>query len=200
MPERKEILITGHPRSGTKYAASLFCVNGKAIGHEMMAKHGISAWIYAVRPKEPIFTFDESRRQDYEFDTVIHIMREPLSAIASIVLTEAYSEPYRAKFIPVEGNEWERGVLSYARWNKLIQTQMPDMTIATETMAERLMFTQVRKHNQREHRDVLYPELITYLNPSVKKELDECIDFYNLLLYNPIKKPGFDTRALREKR
>jgi len=77
------IVIIGCARSGTKYISSLFNKVGYDVGHEKLGKDGIASWgLVPDSGKVPYGpSFSELRGRDM---TVIHQVREPLAAIASI--------------------------------------------------------------------------------------------------------------------
>lgn len=133
-------LILAHPRSGTGYMANLFKLNGLDVGHEYMGKDGTSNWQFAVCAEKYPYDVDGIRRQDVSFETVIHVIRKPIDAINSIAFTEERSEAFRAEYVPIIGNVFERAVLSYYGWNRLIAAQQPHKTIKLETAQQDLGF------------------------------------------------------------
>jgi len=92
-----DYIISGTPRSGTGFMAKLFTSAGIPIGHEMffgMPGHGYypqnargdSSWMAVPF----IHNFDS---------TVIHIVRNPLKTLASLLHRETFSEERMAKSI-----------------------------------------------------------------------------------------------------
>jgi len=86
--ERRRLLVTGCGRSGTLYASHVWQAVGLDVRHEMpvppngvMGEDGIASWYMAVDDPEP--PYGPSGR-DYEFDLVIHQVRDPLKVIPSV--------------------------------------------------------------------------------------------------------------------
>lgn len=150
----RQYLILGHPRSGTGYMSKLFQANGYDVLHEAMGRHGTSNWQFAVRANEYPFKFDDYRRQDVKFKTVIQVMREPLAAVNSIAYLEGRSEDFRAQYVPLVGNPFERAIMSYYGWHGIIKAQSPDMVLKLETAHVALNFEPVEIYNHTEHESV----------------------------------------------
>jgi hypothetical protein len=179
----REFLIIGHPRSGTKYMSDLFIANGFDVQHETIGQHGTSNWQFAVRAEKYPFDVDGIRRQDVEFKTVIHVMRHPLHAINSIAFTEWGSDNFRASFIPLCGNQFERAIMSYYGWNMLIQSQQPDKTIALENAKNSLGFeNDVEPSNKREYESLLEYDIKRQCNAVIWEYYIRIADIYNKLL------------------
>ena len=81
----KPIVITGCPRSGTRFASHILRLNGLDVGHEKLGKDGISSWTLTAgsldSPCGPSFGHIRSRLRNY---TVYHQVRHPLDVIASL--------------------------------------------------------------------------------------------------------------------
>src|SRR5688572_17821987 len=77
---RRDILVTGCPRSGTKYMALLLQAYGLDVGHEEMGARGISSFSLAVTSEDGPWG---PTRERYRFARVVHLVREPLATIAS---------------------------------------------------------------------------------------------------------------------
>jgi hypothetical protein len=76
------LLVTGCPRSGTKYIAKLLTKLGRDIGHEKMGRHGISSWCMAVQaPKAP---WGPAREGHHKFEVIFHQVRNPVFNIPSL--------------------------------------------------------------------------------------------------------------------
>jgi hypothetical protein len=145
-------LILAHPRCGTGYMAKLFFANGIRIGHEKVKRDGTSNWQMAVQSPEYPFPGDKYRRQDLRVGQIIHLLRDPLPAVASIAYTERRSEYFRAQYVNLLGNEFEKAILSLSGWNKIIRAQMPTYTIALPHAVRVMSFaTDVPPANTREH-------------------------------------------------
>jgi hypothetical protein len=76
------LLITGCPRSGTKYVAHLLAALGRDVGHERMGVDGISSWCMAVQATEA--PWGPSRHERLRFDVILQQVRNPTLAIPSM--------------------------------------------------------------------------------------------------------------------
>ncbi len=181
MKKRKRFLITGHSRSGTGYAASLFSANGFDIGHERMGRDGTSSWLMAVEAIS--YPWTQDRRQDYEFDTVIHVVREPLDVVCSSAITEKpKSLAFRSKFVHIEGGMLEGAIRSYYGWTRIIQEQKPDMTVRVGELQSRMGFQNpARERNARPHRTVTRDELKDQVSAEAWDMFLWLEQFYNTL-------------------
>lgn len=162
-------LILGHPRSGTGYMAKLFQLNGLDVGHEIMGKNGQSNWQYAI-PNDKCFPWTKGVKSDYNWDIIIHVVRDPFTAISSIAFTETpysnekswkqISDQFRNKYLNLPNtNRFDRAVVSYIGWNNLIKIQNPDYLINLETAFNDLQFLNFNKNrknpvNKRSHKQM----------------------------------------------
>lgn len=95
-PYRKRLLIVGCPRSGTKYATTVWRRSGVPIGHEYVDDCGTCSWLFAVDADQyPYFPWEPpkgrcahvgERRSQFLFDLCWHQIRQPLRSIGSIAL------------------------------------------------------------------------------------------------------------------
>lgn len=190
----KKFLITGHPRSGTGYMAELMQLNGIDVQHEKMGDDGISSWMFAIKGADKVpFFYDDSVPKDFEFTTVIQVVREPLAAISSVYHTEYGSEQWRKMHCLICGNKMERAVSSYIAWNKMIAAQRPDYTVRLEdtdqltTLIKELepkrlnVFLPEGPTNTREHETFTEEAISDMISPCLADELSEFIDLYNLI-------------------
>lgn len=124
-----DFLILGHPRSGTGYMARLFTALGYPVGHERLAKHGISSWMFAAYSESVPYSFDGGTRSDIEPKYVFHVVRHPIDAIASMAYTvrEAPAWDYIARYTLVQraAPRLVRATQSVIAWNRLIQAHHP---------------------------------------------------------------------------
>lgn len=136
----KKLLVTGHPRTGTKYMALLLQAFGLDVRHECMGADGISSWMFAANTDLVPFSTDNTARQPYNFLYTIHVVRHPIKTIASVVFTETASTSslYRNKFITIQPDlpTPAQALQSYLGWNKLIKAQAPDFVVQVEQAAE----------------------------------------------------------------
>jgi hypothetical protein len=135
--EEREFLVLGHPRSGTGYLSRLFRAYGFDVGHEKMGRHGISSWMFAACADTVPFSTDGSVRADFCFRNIVHVTRDPLTAIASIRFIEDCSDEsrhYRRQFILIcpNASPVEQAVQSWIGWNRLITAQRPSARIRLE--------------------------------------------------------------------
>ena len=162
--------------------SELFKVNGFDVGHEVMGSHGTSNWQFAVKAKEYPFDVDGIKRQDVIFERVYHVIRKPIDAINSIAYTEQRSEDFRAQYVPMVGNAFERAVMSYYGWNKIIAAQMPDYTIQLEWAQSMLHFRNGSAIvNQRKHESIADYELRMNLSPEILWYYEKLNEWYNSL-------------------
>lgn len=185
---KRLIRVLAHPRSGTGYMAALLKANGLDVRHEEMGEHGISSWMFAVQTDKVPFTFDDSTPVDYDFQHTLHVLREPISAISSIYHTEHGSLEWRAKWMCLWGNRMEKAVSSYIGWNKLILGLDP-VTFKlehTESILDWLNGNglcetreKVQATNTREHEKLTLEDIQEAINPTLFKELDLFIKYYN---------------------
>lgn len=80
-------LIIGHPRCGSTFMSKLFIKNNLDVKHEIMGADGTSNWQYAIKDAK-CFYWTKGVRLDYQFNKIIHYVRDPFYAIPSIVFTE----------------------------------------------------------------------------------------------------------------
>lgn len=85
--QNRKLLITGCARSGTLYASRVWQALGLDIPHErpvppdgQMGRDGISSWLMAANDPRPPYG---PSALNYQFDYVIHQVRDPLKVIAS---------------------------------------------------------------------------------------------------------------------
>ncbi len=180
-------LIIGHPRCGTGFMSKLFKKNGIDVGHEIMGKGGTSDWQYAI-PDAKCFPWTTGVRADHKFDYVIHNIRDPFTAIPSIVFTETpqpkeqswrtVSEHFRRHFVNLPNNNiFDNAARSYLGWNKLITDQkVSNKVVRIENAMEDLNLPEIsvslgdKKVNSRPHQDMtkndwlqIGPEMLTQL-------------------------------------
>jgi len=198
----KDFLILGHPRSGTRYMSELFTNLGFPVGHEVYKDRGIASWLFAVESNNyPQFYFTETgepsncehdSRGDFNYQNIIHVVRDPLKVIASTLYTEDVVEPsleFRKRYLTLYGNAHTQATLSYLGWNKLIEAQNPTLTIKIEDAKDdvveflmdknylqkdidrsRIVFPN-KKCNSRKHKKVTIKELERKLTKNLMAEL-----------------------------
>ena len=131
------VLVLGHPRSGTGYAAHCFTRAGWDVGHEQVRRDGIASWMWAV---ESLFVpCGDARDRGYQFDNVLHILREPAACVSSVAYTERISGTWRSQHIsiPPDAGPIERAIWSIHGWSRLITDSTPPTHTAQTEQIER---------------------------------------------------------------
>lgn len=155
---RRDYLITGHPRSGTGYMAQLFTANGYEVGHEVVDRHGTSNWQMLVKAYDYPFPGDPFVRQDIQFAHHWHLLRYPLHIVCSVAFTERRSEWFRAQYVNLYGNEFEKAIQSVWGWNQIAQSQLA-WPVIMERAAALFGFEDIDPVNTREHDQLTEREL-----------------------------------------
>jgi hypothetical protein len=156
--ERKRLLITGCGRSGTLYAARVWQFLGLDIRHErpvppdgIIGADGMASWFMAVDDPQPP---SGPSARDYQFDVVIHQVRQPLKVIASMaqfILRQGKRAPgFIERHVPeTQLNPDEQNCLNpqeqlllkaaryWYRWNLLAEAKA-DRTIQVERLDQEL--------------------------------------------------------------
>jgi hypothetical protein len=144
----RPLMITGHPRSGTKFAATVCSQLGVDVGHETDGVDGISSWMFAVEADEnPWARHPAARtRRAFHWHHMIQCVRDPATAVPSIMRENAHapaSYDFRRDHI-LRGTgtdldsfktEAERALASLCLWNKIIRAQSPAFTFRIEADA-----------------------------------------------------------------
>lgn len=166
------LLITGHQRSGTGYMAQLCKAMGMDVGHERPGRDGISSFQYAVDTERVCFhSADLHRgRKHYHFDRIIHVVRNPLDAIASTAFTDMNGAiEWQANFVRVSLGDppLHQAIQTYVGWNLLCEEQADDRVRAEDALTElpALLDKTVTgnppptNYNGREHRSLTWAKL-----------------------------------------
>jgi len=147
----RPILAIGHPRCGSRYTSELLSACGLDVGHEKMGKDGISSWMFAVEDESPWARNPLARSRKHKFfEHIVHFVRDPRTAIPSIVRENRHSDKsyvFRRKHIlsafgvdlDAAGSEVERATMSYLYWNKLVEAQPIDLTVRVEDAEESVL-------------------------------------------------------------
>ncbi len=158
--ESRELLILGHPRGGTKYIAELIQQINIKIKHEDMGTEGTASWMFAVEDENPYFLpkysiYAKNRKYNY-FYNIIHLIRNPMKSIPSIVVENEYapdSYNFRRKHILKEygidiesyTNKIEKAVISFIYWHRIIEKQNPSIVIRLEKDIKKLLYFLMEK-------------------------------------------------------
>lgn len=127
-----DLLITGHPRSGTGYMAALCQACGYDVGHERMGADGISSWLMAPPAHRVCYHAQIGRRGRLAlgpYHRAIHVLRNDVPAcVASIAYTEQASLVWRARWVPIDlsANPITQAVQSLLGWTRLIEAELPN--------------------------------------------------------------------------
>ncbi len=136
----KKFKVIGHPRCGSGFVAQFLKSKGYEIGHEKIAEDGISSWMQTVADLH--VPWGETPHPKQEFDWTIGHIRDPLSAIPSIMLENG--EPNSFGFrrthilhkldvdIASYQTPLERAVASYVYWYKLVEAEASDGVLRIE--------------------------------------------------------------------
>ena len=153
-PERKKLLITGHPRCGSGYMSLLFKQLGFDIGHERFGEDGLCSWLFAVKDLN-LPTFANHRLTPISsyfthFDTTIVYVRNPFDAIPSIIIENRVERSYNFRrnhiinALDIDLDDYrtdlERAVASLVFWDRIVQSQRPAATFKVEDCIEQSYF------------------------------------------------------------
>ncbi|MES2204462.1 MAG: glycosyltransferase family 25 protein [Pseudomonadota bacterium] len=151
--EYKELLCLSHPRCGSGYASFLLKQLGLDVGHEDMGINGVSSWMLAAEDTDyPWGDIGNEKKSGsihrYYFANTIHVIRDPISAIPSIILENQHSRnndsylfrrKHLMKLLNIQlpanvsnDNAIELAVIMYLAWNKIIDKHHPDFIFRIE--------------------------------------------------------------------
>jgi hypothetical protein len=148
-PTERMLLILGHPRCGSTFAAEAASSVGLQIGHETLHEHGMSSWMFAVEDMRAPFGREYGLwPMSTSFKVIIHHLRDPFDAIPSIMSENRIelSMRYRTRHIEdIFGfdiaqleTQIDRAVASYLFWNKIIEMRRPKFWFRIEDDVEKL--------------------------------------------------------------
>jgi len=131
-------LVTGCGRSGTKYTSTVLCTCGLDMLHEKVGKDGAVSSVWAIDLKAAQYYAPHSCGSRSMFDVVLHQVREPLSAIASITTGSGGAIAWVDKHTPLhfEGDRIKWAVEYWLYWNQLCEEQAV-ITYKVENMPNR---------------------------------------------------------------
>ena len=165
------ILGLGHPRTGTGFTSKILNMWGLDVGHEVIGRDGIVSWLLFTDGPNYLWQNEFSQRPDY--DHLIYNVRNPKTALCSIVYTETPhitrsgfktsgdsfkvdSEPVervdfishrhrRCYFNMHEKNPIENAIVSMVGMHGKISELKPDVTYRIEDQS-RLVFEYLKPH------------------------------------------------------
>ena len=171
-----KILGVGHPRTGTGYTSALLKSWGINAGHEVWEEDGIVAWQCLIPQAEARIKLggrlpymqDNIKLDELSFDHIIHSIRDPKTAIPSIVKTEMGSLEWRSLWVPfsVHNSHVENAILS-------------------------IVFTDYRIEG-------FFPERFTYKIESEKENLQNYLNANGFIIEVVDEEPGKDHNKKRD--
>ena len=181
------VQVLGSPRGGTRCLAALFHSAGWKVGHEEILEDGISSWQWAVR--SPWVPWGDARGDHPRAENLIHVLRDPRTAIPSIVNITARSEHWRSQwvFVPPNAHPFERAVFSYVGWHALIRARGPDYVTKLETAEDPVSkltgcrVSPIRDpfmRNERPHPVASEDEITTHLSRSGRDAWDRALELW----------------------
>jgi len=184
----RDILITGHPRSGTGYCAKLLQHNGLDVPHEKIGGMGTSNWQFAVDSKNVPYTFDGIQPVQCQFIHRTQVVREPVKCIASVFYTEHASESFRDGYLMLTGNRMERAVRSVITWN-LLHKDRADLIFKLEQPEQLLEYLSLHGYlneyevltepvNTRQHEELDLDMIRYWVSPEIYGNLLNFIAWY----------------------
>lgn len=111
-------LITGHPRSGTRYVSEVLCALGYDIPHEALGKCGSVGWIFA-RPGRIFSKFVSPEPYGEKF----HVVRNPLNVVGTMptITKESWCFLIAEVGKPDGYDKIEWGFWTWLHWNTLCE-------------------------------------------------------------------------------
>ena len=147
----RTLLIAGHPRCGTGYAADLCGQLGLDVGHEKLGKDGISSWMFAVDADDNPYALDAAARtrRALAWKHLLMPVRDLATAVGSVMRDSAHAPPSynfrREHILRLTGLDLdtlatplERAVRSVTAWARIVLAQHPDLCFRIEDPPERL--------------------------------------------------------------
>lgn len=147
----RPILISGHPRTGTGYAAALCRQLGADVGHEKLGAAGISSWMFAVDADANPYALDRAAqtRRALAWKWLVMPVRGLEEAAPSTVRETQYAPPshaFRREHILRETgldldarvSPLDQAVWSITSWSRILMKQKPDLVFRIEDQHETL--------------------------------------------------------------
>lgn len=144
-----QFIITGCPRSGTRYASKFFNV-----GHECINSNGVSSWCLVKNP--PLYGPSLKEVQSkFPGVSIYHQIRNPVDTISSFLSMSENAWGYFNSTLNLDPNtsKIERGMEIYYKWNQLAKN-LANFTYCLEEIevifSDRKSFFN-KKYNTRPH-------------------------------------------------
>lgn len=131
MNENLPLLITGCPRSGTSYIATVMReVLGLRFGHEIRLKDGLADW-----------RATDDHYDHKPFKTIFHQVRHPLSTISSFDTMLPQSRALIEKTVKVKNADSKlfKFMKYWYHWNVEAESLAPSLTYRIENLADMLV-------------------------------------------------------------
>lgn len=147
----RSILVVGHPRCGTGYAANLCKQMGMDVGHEKLGTDGISSWMFAVESEQNPYALDSPARsrRALAWKYMVMAVRDLTKAAGSVMRENIYAPPSYAfrreqilRSLELDLDDFhkplEKAVWSVTSWCRIILAQKPNLWFRIEDQHERL--------------------------------------------------------------
>jgi len=147
----RHLLVVGHPRCGTGYAADLCGQLGLDVGHEKLGKDGISSWMFAVDAEDNPYALDTAARtrRSLAWKFLLMPVRGLATAVGSVMRDSVHAPPSyafrREHILRLTGLDLdtlatplERAVRSVTAWARIVLAQKPDLWFRIEDPPEQL--------------------------------------------------------------
>jgi len=134
---RTPFLITGAPRSGTRFLAAALTSYGAELGvsHEMMGRHGMVSSLAAV---DDFFYLGKNVKRTSELGIVatLHMVRHPLKTIASLAHNMGdHFWHWQQWHTSVPGDlqpVLQRCAMFWSRWQRIVEERSPEWRFRLE--------------------------------------------------------------------
>lgn len=147
----RPLLVVGHPRCGTGYAADLCAQLGLDVGHEKLGKDGISSWMFAVDADDNPYALDTAARtrRALAWKHLLMPVRDLATAAGSVMRDSVHAPPSynfrREHILRLTGLDLdslatplERALRSVTSWARIVLAQKPDLWFRIEDPPEQL--------------------------------------------------------------
>lgn len=143
----KELLVVGNMRCGTTWLTHALRHIGMDVMHECFGEDGSVSWFFTLDhhwyPAHPNNTprgrtahIGEGRRSDYQFDHVVHLVRDPLKTIGSMCsIMQKVEQEWLAEIGIVDMEAKPKLLRMMQAWDGINQkAEYSDMRISLEAM------------------------------------------------------------------
>lgn len=147
----RSLLVVGHPRCGTGFAANVCGQLGLDVGHERLGADGISSWMFAVDADDNPYAADPvaRTRRALAWKHLVMPVRDLAEAAASVIRESEHAPPSyafrREHILRLTGLDLdrlatplERALRSVTAWTRIVLAQKPDCWFRIEEPPEPL--------------------------------------------------------------